>query len=74
LLHRSAVFDRPDPGRSLDCRYDDADHVPRNPIVASPDGQPLLLNPSQRHCRGRVAGDDGKRTALREQAFESRAG
>jgi len=73
-FHSSAVFVPPAPGRSLDCRYDDADHVPRDPIVAPPHGQPLLLNPAQRHRRGRVAGDDSKRTALREQAFESGAG
>src|SRR5947207_10791085 len=67
LLHSSAVLGPPDPCRSLDCRYDEADHVPRDPIVAPPHGQPLLLNPAQRHRRGRVAGDDRKRTALREQ-------
>ncbi|HEV3196308.1 MAG TPA: hypothetical protein VGZ73_00330 [Bryobacteraceae bacterium] len=73
LLHGNPVCVPPDPGRSLDCRHDDADHVPRDPIVAPPHGQPLLLNPAQRHRRSRVAGDDSKCTTLREQAFESRA-
>ena len=73
-MHSRTVFVPPDPGRGLDGRYDDADHIPRDPIVASPHGQPLLLNPAQRHCRGRVAGDHSKRTALREQAFERRTG
>jgi len=74
LGNSSAVFVPPDPGRRLDCRYDDADHVARDPILAPPNRHPLLLNPAQRHCGGRVASDDSKRTALREQAFESRAG
>src|SRR5579871_6479669 len=74
LWYGNAFLVPADSGGCLDGGHNDPDHVPRDAIVASTDGTTLLLNPAQRHCGGRVAGDDGKSTTLREQTLESRAG
>ena len=50
--HSYTVLVPRDAGRSFDGRYDDANYVALHPILVPPHGEPLLLNPPQRHGGG----------------------